>query len=71
MTAEEGVKRFPELAAAYGALEAARLLAVEKITRPVDQDGFVERVREQIGRRIEAGEQIKDARTKSGPERGR
>lgn len=59
---EEGVKAFPELASAYAAMQAARLLANEKIARPVDRDGFVDRVREQLGKRIEAGERIVDPR---------
>jgi hypothetical protein len=66
--AEEGVFRFPELAAAYAALHAAKLLASEKIFRTVDQDAFVARVREELRQRIEAGVQITDPRrTRDGP----
>lgn len=62
LEAEEGVRAFPDLVAAYGALHAATLLAKEKISRPVDQDGFVRRVREELGQRLEAGERIRDPR---------
>lgn len=57
----EGARLFPELVGAYATVRLAELLAREKISRPVDQDGFVARVREQLGRRIEAGERIREA----------
>jgi len=69
---EEGVKAFPELANAYAAMRAAELLA-EKISRPADQVVFVQRVRQQLGQRIEAGERIPDPRRlkeEPGRERG-
>lgn len=66
---EEGVRLFPDLAPAYAALQAAVLLSKEKISRPGDQDGFVSRVREQIGRRIEAGEHVADPRRSKDQER--
>lgn len=69
---EEGVRLFPELANAYGAVRMAELLAKDKITREVDQAGFVERVRQQLGERIAAGEKIADPqRDRSEPDRER
>ena len=66
------MRLFPELANAYGAVRMAELLAKDKITREVDQAGFVERVRQQLGERIAAGEKIADPqRDRSEPDRER
>ena len=72
LEAREGVRRHPELAPAYAALQAATLLAKEKISRSVDQTAFVERVRTRLLQQIEAGERIVDlGRSKDAPDRER
>ena len=71
LEAEDGVRRHPELASAYTALQAAAVLAKGKISRPADQAAFVQSVRTRLGDQIEAGAKIDIDRAQDEPGRER
>ena len=51
----EGVKRYPELASAYGAVKAAELFADEKLSDETDRVAFKRSVRDRLAETLAAG----------------